>query len=149
MARDQGSCRLLQARLEGGGDAALTTLVYREVLPHARTVAVDPFGNYLFQKLLDVLSPQRRSVFMRVSGRRETVGRGAAHQLRRSGDSSSCSFPDTPLSASSLPVLSSVFLLPFLRLPRAGLPGSRDCRCRPGGRRRWRLQPLARHGRVR
>ncbi|RHY79471.1 hypothetical protein DYB31_004895 [Aphanomyces astaci] len=55
MSKDQNGCRLLQEQLDstdsepGKSAADVCAVIYTESLPHL----VDPFGNYLFQKLLD------------------------------------------------------------------------------------------------
>lgn len=59
LARDQHGCRFLQRKFEEGGTAAVET-VFEEVLDQLVDLMVDPFGNYLVQKLLDVCSDEQR-----------------------------------------------------------------------------------------
>jgi hypothetical protein len=59
LARDQHGCRFLQRKFEEGGAAAVET-VFEEVLDQLVDLMVDPFGNYLVQKLLDICSDEQR-----------------------------------------------------------------------------------------
>lgn len=45
-------CRFLQRKFDEGGASAIAT-VFTELLEHATELMMDPFGNYLVQKLLD------------------------------------------------------------------------------------------------
>ena len=65
MAREQNSCRMLQARLETREPAFVDT-IFRELLPHAFPLSIEPFGNYLFQRLLEALPPFRHSLLVLV-----------------------------------------------------------------------------------
>lgn len=58
LSRDQNGCRLLQQRLDDG-QARLQDLVFSEVLPHLPELMSDPFGNYLFQKLVRISAMMR------------------------------------------------------------------------------------------
>ncbi len=59
VAQDQHGCRFLQRKFDEGGAAAIA-LVLPEVLSCIVDLMVDPFGNYLVQKLLDRCSEQQR-----------------------------------------------------------------------------------------
>jgi len=50
--RDQAGCRLLQQKLQEG-DAKQVSAFYKESLQSISLMMTDPFGNYLFQKLLE------------------------------------------------------------------------------------------------
>lgn len=59
LSRDQVGCRLLQQALdEEGGSAA--TAILNEGLSFWGEAMVDPFGNYLFQKILEKITPEER-----------------------------------------------------------------------------------------
>ncbi|OQR87640.1 hypothetical protein ACHHYP_08412 [Achlya hypogyna] len=68
MSKDQNGCRLLQEQLDCVGRPDLCDVIYTEALPHLVDMMVDPFGNYLFQKLLErVADDQRLEIVKRVS----------------------------------------------------------------------------------
>lgn len=50
LAKDQAGCRLLQSWLDQK-DSFVTTLIFDQILPHFSELIIDPFGNYLCQKL--------------------------------------------------------------------------------------------------
>jgi hypothetical protein len=56
IARDQAGCRMLQQKLEEG-NAEVTRAILSEVLAHIVDLMMDPFGNYLCQKLMEISSP--------------------------------------------------------------------------------------------
>merc|ERR1712176_331311 len=58
-ARDQNVCRFLQKKFDDGGSEVIQ-LVFPEVLEHCASLMMDPFGNYLIQKLLDRCSEEQR-----------------------------------------------------------------------------------------
>ena len=58
-ARDQNVCRFLQKKFDEGGHEVIK-LVFPEVLEHSASLMMDPFGNYLIQKLLDRCSEEQR-----------------------------------------------------------------------------------------
>jgi hypothetical protein len=58
MARDQHGCRLLQQRLDDGKREV--DYIFAGVWRHAAQLMVDPFGNYLMQKLLAVCDDGQR-----------------------------------------------------------------------------------------
>ena len=62
MSRDHNGCRILQQCLDECSDRIIP-MIYEEVGNELTDLMMDSFGNYLFQKLLDVSSTeQRRSV---------------------------------------------------------------------------------------
>jgi hypothetical protein len=70
VAKDQNGCRFLQRKFDEGGPAAIQA-VLPEVLEHLIDLMMDPFGNYLVQKLLDRCSEEQR---LAVRCRRQAVG---------------------------------------------------------------------------
>lgn len=67
MSKDQNGCRLLQEQL-CLDQSDMRDLIFEESLNHLPEMMVDPFGNYLFQKLLErVTETQRTSIVRRVS----------------------------------------------------------------------------------
>jgi hypothetical protein len=58
VARDQHGCRFLQQRLDDGEREV--ELIFAGVSRHAAQLMVDPFGNYLMQKLLAVCGAGQR-----------------------------------------------------------------------------------------
>ncbi|KAL6623246.1 hypothetical protein ACP70R_033125 [Stipagrostis hirtigluma subsp. patula] len=58
VARDQHGCRFLQQRLDDGKREV--DLIFAGVARHAAQLMVDPFGNYLMQKLLAVCDAGQR-----------------------------------------------------------------------------------------
>jgi len=66
-AKDQHGCRLLQRFLETQ-DVAATQIIYAEVCDDIDQLVMDPFGNYLCQKILDCCDDQKRlDIVSRVS----------------------------------------------------------------------------------
>lgn len=62
MSCDHNGCRTLQQALDNNPQKVVR-MIYEEVGDDLTSLMMDAFGNYLFQKLLDVSSPeQRRSV---------------------------------------------------------------------------------------
>ncbi|CAM9795367.1 unnamed protein product [Phaeothamnion confervicola] len=75
MSKDQVGCRMLQTKLDEG-DPETATAVYDEAKPHLLEMMVDPFGNYLFQKILErVTDEQRTEVALLVADRIVEAGR--------------------------------------------------------------------------
>ena len=60
LSKDQHGCRYLQKVLEDG-DPAHRDLIFREIFGHLPELMVDPFGNYLCQKLLEYSSDDQRN----------------------------------------------------------------------------------------
>lgn len=59
LSRDQVGCRLLQQSLDEDGPHAATAIL-NEGLPFLTEAMTDPFGNYLFQKILEKITPDER-----------------------------------------------------------------------------------------
>uniref|UniRef100_A0A7S1VIA4 PUM-HD domain-containing protein n=1 Tax=Grammatophora oceanica TaxID=210454 RepID=A0A7S1VIA4_9STRA len=69
LSRDQVGCRLLQQALDEEGPMA-ATLILNEGISFWGEAMVDPFGNYLFQKILEKISAEERiSLIKSVSAR--------------------------------------------------------------------------------
>ena len=66
VAKDQNGCRFLQRKFDEGGATAIG-VVLPEVLEHLIDLMMDPFGNYLIQKLLDRCSEDQRMQVCRVT----------------------------------------------------------------------------------
>ncbi len=64
LSRDQVGCRLVQQALDEEGPMA-ATLILNEGLPFWGEAMVDPFGNYLFQKILEKITPGERIMLVR------------------------------------------------------------------------------------
>jgi hypothetical protein len=58
IARDQAGCRMLQHKLDEGGPE-VQAAIFNEVLTHMVELMMDPFGNYLCQKVIDMCSPNQ------------------------------------------------------------------------------------------
>ncbi|RWW26591.1 hypothetical protein GW17_00009023 [Ensete ventricosum] len=57
IAKDQRGCRFLQRKLDEGKHQV--DLIFNGVIDHAVELMVDPFGNYLMQKLLEACSEEQ------------------------------------------------------------------------------------------
>uniref|UniRef100_A0A7S3KX64 PUM-HD domain-containing protein n=1 Tax=Amphora coffeiformis TaxID=265554 RepID=A0A7S3KX64_9STRA len=64
LSRDQVGCRLVQQALDEEGPMA-ATLILQEGLPFWGEAMVDPFGNYLFQKILEKVTPEERIMLVK------------------------------------------------------------------------------------
>jgi hypothetical protein len=64
LSRDQVGCRLLQQALDEDGPSAATAIL-NEGLTFWAEVMVDPFGNYLFQKILERITPEERVILVK------------------------------------------------------------------------------------
>ncbi|CAN6841666.1 unnamed protein product [Brassica oleracea] len=59
MAKDQHGCRFLQRKfVEGDGNDI--DMIFNEIIDYISELMIDPFGNYLVQKLLEVCSEDQR-----------------------------------------------------------------------------------------
>ncbi|KAF5444162.1 hypothetical protein F2P56_036659 [Juglans regia] len=59
LAKDQHGCRFLQ-RIFDGGTPKDVQIVFNEIVNHVAELMMNPFGNYLLQKLLDVCNEEQR-----------------------------------------------------------------------------------------
>ncbi|XVF36725.1 hypothetical protein REPUB_Repub19eG0082900 [Reevesia pubescens] len=59
MAKDQNGCRFLQ-RIFDEGSCLDVQIIFNEVIENIVELMMDPFGNYLVQKLLDVCTEEQR-----------------------------------------------------------------------------------------
>lgn len=64
LSRDQVGCRLVQQALDEEG-AMAATLILNEGLPFWGEAMVDPFGNYLFQKILESITAEERVMLIK------------------------------------------------------------------------------------
>eukprot|EP00520_Triparma_pacifica_P006333 CAMPEP_0118671846 /NCGR_PEP_ID=MMETSP0785-20121206/22221_1 /TAXON_ID=91992 /ORGANISM="Bolidomonas pacifica, Strain CCMP 1866" /LENGTH=781 /DNA_ID=CAMNT_0006566761 /DNA_START=163 /DNA_END=2509 /DNA_ORIENTATION=- len=64
LSKDQVGCRLLQQALDEDGSEAATA-IFKEGLAFMSEIMVDPFGNYLFQKILEKCSDAERLTIIR------------------------------------------------------------------------------------
>jgi hypothetical protein len=64
LSRDQVGCRLVQQALDEEGPMA-ATLILNEGLPFWGEAMVDPFGNYLFQKILEKITVDERVMLIK------------------------------------------------------------------------------------
>ena len=64
LSRDQVGCRLLQQALDEEGTTA-STLILNEGISFWGEAMVDPFGNYLFQKILEKITVEQRIVLIK------------------------------------------------------------------------------------
>ncbi|KFK42201.1 hypothetical protein AALP_AA2G224700 [Arabis alpina] len=66
MAKDQHGCRFLQ-RIFDEGTSVDAMIIFKEVIAHVVELMMDPFGNYLMQKLLDVCTEEQRTQIVLVA----------------------------------------------------------------------------------
>ncbi|KAJ0241509.1 putative pumilio 7 [Hirschfeldia incana] len=66
MAKDQHGCRFLQ-RIFDEGTPIDAMIIFNEVIAHVVELMMDPFGNYLMQKLLDVCTEEQRTQIVLVA----------------------------------------------------------------------------------
>ncbi|KAI8003540.1 hypothetical protein LOK49_LG08G01080 [Camellia lanceoleosa] len=59
MAKDQRGCRFLQ-RMFDEGTCQDVQIIFNEIIDHVVELMMNPFGNYLMQKLLEVCSEEQR-----------------------------------------------------------------------------------------
>ncbi|XP_023751136.1 putative pumilio homolog 8, chloroplastic [Lactuca sativa] len=59
MAKDQHGCRLLQ-KIFDDGNSQHVQIVFNEIIGHVIELMINPFGNYLMQKLLEVCNEEQR-----------------------------------------------------------------------------------------
>lgn len=58
MSKDQNGCRYLQYKVST--DAEAVDIILEEIEGHLQELMVDPFGNYLFQKIIENVSTEKR-----------------------------------------------------------------------------------------
>lgn len=63
LCKDQHGCRFLQKQLDLNAEAA--TIIFDETHQHVIELMVDPFGNYLVQKLLEKVNDEQRITLVR------------------------------------------------------------------------------------
>ncbi|PQQ06199.1 pumilio homolog 12 [Prunus yedoensis var. nudiflora] len=61
LATNQDGCRCLQRAMEAVPNKELIDLIFLEVLEHVATLMLDPHGNYVVQKLVEVCSEEQRT----------------------------------------------------------------------------------------
>ena len=59
IAKDQHGCRFLQ-RIFDEGTPEDVQVIFNEIIDHVAELMMNPFGNYLMQKLLDVCDEKQR-----------------------------------------------------------------------------------------
>eukprot|EP00268_Persea_americana_P059230 TRINITY_DN7245_c0_g2_i3.p1 TRINITY_DN7245_c0_g2~~TRINITY_DN7245_c0_g2_i3.p1 ORF type:complete len:829 (-),score=172.02 TRINITY_DN7245_c0_g2_i3:376-2862(-) len=59
IAKDQHGCRFLQRKFDEGTPQDIQ-MIFNEIIDHAIELMMNPFGNYLMQKLLDVCTEEQR-----------------------------------------------------------------------------------------
>ncbi|KAJ4950517.1 hypothetical protein NE237_027349 [Protea cynaroides] len=59
IAKDQHGCRFLQRKFDEG-TAEDVKMIFSEIIEHVVELMMNPFGNYLMQKLLDVCTEEQR-----------------------------------------------------------------------------------------
>lgn len=64
LCKDQNGCRFLQRKLEENNPASVK-LIFTKVYPHISELMIDPFGNYLVQKLLEFVDEEQRTVLVK------------------------------------------------------------------------------------
>ncbi|XP_077249933.1 uncharacterized protein LOC143889562 [Tasmannia lanceolata] len=68
IARDQNGCRFLQRKFDEGNPQDVQ-MIFNEIIDHVIDLMIDPFGNYLMQKLFDVCNEeQRMQIILVVTG---------------------------------------------------------------------------------
>jgi hypothetical protein len=62
LSKDQNGCRFLQSLLDD--DPIFVDVIFCEVFSNASDLMIDPFGNYLCQKLMEKCTPMQRVEFI-------------------------------------------------------------------------------------
>ncbi|KAK1391513.1 putative pumilio-like 7, chloroplastic [Heracleum sosnowskyi] len=65
MAKDQLGCRFLQKQIEEGSPQDVQ-LIFLEIIDHVVELMINPFGNYLIQKLTDVCTEDQKMQIVRM-----------------------------------------------------------------------------------
>ncbi|KAI4296355.1 hypothetical protein L6164_036320 [Bauhinia variegata] len=63
LAKDQNGCRYLQKVFDEGTPAEVQ-VIFNEIIDHVVELMINPFGNYLMQKLLDVCNEEQRMLIL-------------------------------------------------------------------------------------
>lgn len=63
LSQEQNGCRYLQQKVDRDGSDAVEAILH-EVSSRLVTLMLDPFGNYLFQKLLDHATPEQSNIML-------------------------------------------------------------------------------------
>jgi hypothetical protein len=63
ICKDQQGCRFLQREIDKSG-SHVVDIIFAEVITHVNELIDDPFGNYLVQKLIDVVSKEQRFLIL-------------------------------------------------------------------------------------
>lgn len=66
VAQDQAGCRFLQKKFDEGGPASIE-VVFDEIIENILGLMMDPFGNYLIQKMLDRCSEEQRLAVLKAT----------------------------------------------------------------------------------
>ena len=65
LATDQFGCRFLQKKLETPSESNMVRdLMYEQIKPFFLDLILDPFGNYLVQKLCDYLTAEQKTLLI-------------------------------------------------------------------------------------
>ena len=68
LCKDQHGCRYLQRKLEDG-DGDHIQAIFVETCPHIMELMIDPFGNYLCQKLFEHCNQEQRTTLIHTAAR--------------------------------------------------------------------------------
>lgn len=61
LAKDQNGCRILQNTMEGLTNAREIEMIFVELIGHVCDLMLDPFGNYVVQKLVELCNEEQRT----------------------------------------------------------------------------------------
>ncbi|KAJ3447906.1 pumilio homology domain family member [Anaeramoeba flamelloides] len=68
VAKDQFGCRFLQKQIENTKDTKITKIILDEIYNHLIEIIIDPFGNYLIQKMFEYATTEDKSlIFKQIS----------------------------------------------------------------------------------
>ncbi|KAF3446583.1 hypothetical protein FNV43_RR11763 [Rhamnella rubrinervis] len=66
LAKDQFGCRILQRIMEGLTNDEEINIIFFEVIEHVGELMIDPYGNYVVQKLVELCSEEQRTQILLV-----------------------------------------------------------------------------------
>lgn len=66
LAKDQFGCRILQRAMEGLTNDEEINIIFFEVIEHVGELMIDPYGNYVVQKLVELCSEEQRTQILLV-----------------------------------------------------------------------------------